>query len=83
MTEMLRFWKSSYSAQGQACVEVAHIPSDFRKSSHSGQGVNCVEVANLAHGAALRDSKHPTKGHLAFPSGEWAAFLTATQGGQL
>src|SRR5690625_3023424 len=39
----LEFRKSSYSAQGQECVEVAHIPANFRKSSYSGRGQNCVE----------------------------------------
>ncbi|WP_083936363.1 DUF397 domain-containing protein [Nocardiopsis ganjiahuensis] len=26
-------------------------------------------------GAAVRDSKHPTAGHLPFPTAEWTAFL--------
>ena len=69
------FYKSSYSAQNQDCVEVANIPTDFRKSSHSGTGEDCVEVADLHCGAALRDSKHPTAGHLPFPTSEWTGFL--------
>ncbi|MEU0490248.1 DUF397 domain-containing protein [Nocardiopsis sp. NPDC006139] len=77
MTNLV-FRKSSYSGQDQDCVEVAHIPVNFRKSSHSGQGQNCVEVADLPCGAAVRDSKHPTAGHLPFPSPEWAAFLRST-----
>lgn len=80
---ILRFQKSSYSGAGQNCVEVAHIPSGFRKSSHSGQEANCVEVADLPCGAAVRDSKHPEAGHLAFPAGEWAAFLSAARSGEL
>ncbi|MFE6306215.1 DUF397 domain-containing protein [Nocardiopsis sp. NPDC057823] len=77
MTDLV-FRKSSYSGAGENCVEVAHIPVNFRKSSHSGQGQNCVEVADLPCGAAVRDSKHPTAGHLPFPSPEWAAFLRST-----
>ena len=51
----------------------------FRKSSYSGQGPDCVEVAELPCGAAIRDSKHPTNGHLPFPSAEWDAFLTTAR----
>lgn len=47
----------------------------FRKSSYSNQSQNCVEVADLPAGAAVRDSKHPEKGHLEFPAAEWVAFL--------
>ena len=74
------FHKSTYSGQHQECVEVAPIPTDFRKSTYSGQGVDCVEVAPLpAPGAALRDSKYPHLGHLAFPAAEWEAFLAAAR----
>lgn len=79
MTE-LKFRKSSYSGQDQNCVEVAPVLPDFRKSSHSGQGVDCLEVAPLpTPGAALRDSKHPSLGHLAFPAAAWEAFLAAAR----
>jgi len=48
----------------------------FRKSSYSGgQTQDCVEVADTPTTAAVRDSKHPDRGHLTFPSAEWAAFL--------
>lgn len=76
---ILEFRKSSYSAQNQDCVEVAHIPANFRKSTYSGRGQNCVEVADLPCGAAVRDSKHPTAGHLPFPAAEWSTFLSATR----
>ncbi|TQN28434.1 uncharacterized protein DUF397 [Haloactinospora alba] len=79
----LRFHKSSYSGASQNCVEVAPVPSEFHKSSYSGQDVNCVEVAPLSPGAAVRDSKHPEKGHLTFPAPEWDAFLTAARTGEL
>ncbi len=54
----------------------------FRKSSYSGHGQNCVEVADLPCGAAVRDSKHPTHGHLPFPAAEWDAFLTSARTSQ-
>lgn len=74
----LRFFKSSYSSDRVECVEVAHIPADFRKSSYSADsGENCVEVADLPCGAAIRDSKHPDTGHLPFPAAEWAGFLSS------
>ncbi|MFV2196950.1 DUF397 domain-containing protein [Nocardiopsis sp. LOL_012] len=77
MNNELVFKKSSYSAHGQNCVEVAHIPTGFRKSSYSSaQSQNCVEVAELPCGAAVRDSKNPSRGHLPFPAAEWDAFLT-------
>ena len=72
---ILKFQKSSYSAQNQNCVEVAQIPDTFRKSSHSGAGEDCVEVAELPCGAAIRDSKHPDAGHFPFPATEWTGFL--------
>ncbi|GAA3726659.1 DUF397 domain-containing protein [Salinactinospora qingdaonensis] len=73
----LQFRKSSYSGQDQNCVEVAHFSSNFHKSSYSGQGQGCVEVADFPCGAAVRDSKRPEHGHLAFPASEWKAFLKA------
>ncbi|MEU0491461.1 DUF397 domain-containing protein [Nocardiopsis sp. NPDC006139] len=72
--------KSSYSGVNGNCVEVAHLPANFRKSSYSAQDQNCVEIADLPCGAAVRDSKHPTAGHLPFPSPEWTAFLHSTRG---
>ena len=55
----------------------------FHKSSYSGVNNNCVEVAELPCGAAIRDSKHPTNGHIPFPSAEWDAFLTTTRAPQI
>lgn len=74
----LNWHKSSYSGEtGGNCVEVAHIPTNFRKSSYSGDRAECVEVAELPCGATIRDSKNPTTGHLPFPSTEWTGFLIA------
>ncbi len=72
---ILKFQKSSYSAQDVNCVEVAHIPAHFHKSSYSGASESCVEVAELPCGAAIRDSKHPDAGHLPFLATEWTGFL--------
>ncbi|SIO90578.1 DUF397 domain-containing protein [Nocardiopsis sp. JB363] len=77
----LNWLKSSYSGEtGGNCVEVAHILANFRKSTYSGHGQDCVEVAELPCGAAIRDSKHPTSGHLPFPAPEWTGFLSAALG---
>lgn len=61
-----------------------HSPTDldFRKSSYSNPQ-NCVEAADVPGGeAALRDSKHPEKGHFTIPSAEWAGFLDAVRQGR-
>jgi len=79
MIDEMKWHKSSYSGVNGDCVEVAHIPAAFRKSSYSGQEPNCVEVADLPCGAAVRDSKHPDRGHLPFPAAEWGAFLTTAR----
>ncbi|MFD1148422.1 DUF397 domain-containing protein [Saccharothrix hoggarensis] len=49
----------------------------WRKSSRSGGGNNdnCVEVAFSAPEVAVRDSKKPDAGVLAFPSSAWQRFL--------
>lgn len=77
------FRTSSYSAQDQNCLEVAALPQDFHTSSYSAQGQDCVAVAGWTGGAAMRDSKHPEQGYLAFPRNEWAALLHATRVGDL
>ena len=80
MSQWLEFCKSSSSGHGQDCVEVAHIPANFRKSTYSGHAQNCVEVADLPCGAVMRDSKHPDAGHLPFPVSEWSGFLGVARG---
>lgn len=53
----------------------------WRKSSYSNAERNCVEVCDLGEGAqAMRDSKHPELGVLAFGAAEWRAFLGDAQG---
>ncbi|MEY9213970.1 DUF397 domain-containing protein [Thermobifida halotolerans] len=60
-----------------------NVESAWRKSSYSQAEANCVEVADLPAGAAVRDSKHPDAGHLAFPAAEWAGLLGAVRTGRL
>ncbi|GAA3730144.1 hypothetical protein HDA32_006013 [Spinactinospora alkalitolerans] len=61
------------------------FPNDslqFCKSSYSDRN-NCVEVARFEHGAAVRDSKKPECGHLAFAATEWQAFISDLKNGAL
>ncbi|MEU3017082.1 DUF397 domain-containing protein [Nocardiopsis sp. NPDC007018] len=48
----------------------------FRTSSYSTPQ-NCVEVADLPGASAVRDTQNRGRGHLMFPSPEWAALLQA------
>lgn len=52
-------------------------PGNWRKSSYSGpgDGDSCVEIANHRTLIAIRDSKNPTHGTLAFPPTAFATFL--------
>ena len=48
----------------------------FRKSTYStSHGQDCVEVADVPGMTAVRDTMNRQRGHLEFPSAEWAAFL--------
>lgn len=54
----------------------------WRKSSRSsGQGGDCVEVAGLGRGVAVRDSKDPDGGVLAFDRAVFAAFVRTVRSG--
>jgi hypothetical protein len=53
----------------------------WRKSSYSGSGNNCVEVASMAAAVAVRDSKNPDGGHLAFDAEDWRAFVRSIKRG--
>ncbi len=75
----LSWRKSSRSGQGNNdnCVEIAFAEAvAWRKSSRSGQGNNgnCVEVAFTGPAIAVRDSKSPAEGALAFSANGWAQF---------
>jgi hypothetical protein len=69
-------WRtSSYSGQGNDCVEVA----PWRTSSYSGAGQNCVEVAPGEAGVLLRDTKdHGAGPTVPFTPAQWTAFLRET-----
>ncbi|HET9138007.1 DUF397 domain-containing protein [Actinophytocola sp.] len=47
----------------------------WRKSSRSGAGNDCVELVVGRSGAAVRDSKNPEAGRLAFATSGWQSFL--------
>ncbi|MGI5458449.1 DUF397 domain-containing protein [Streptomyces sp. CA-249302] len=51
--------------------------AQWKKSSFSGggEGNDCVEIANLRTRVAIRDSKLPAHGTLAFPAGSFSAFV--------
>ncbi len=53
----------------------------WRKSSHSTAGNDCVEVTQGGDTYAVRDSKNPSSGHLAFGGNDWGTFLAAVKRG--
>jgi hypothetical protein len=54
------------------------------KSSRSSASKDCVEVAFLDEGVVgVRDSKNPTGPALVFAPGEWDAFTSRVNSGQL
>jgi hypothetical protein len=83
--------KSSYSGNGNNCVEVAvwrkssysgngnecvEVAS-WRKATYSGNGGNCVEAGVADDGVILvRDTTDRAGGTLTFPAAAWRAFAT-------
>lgn len=57
--------------------------ANWRKSSRSGAGNDCVELVVAGIGAAVRDSKSPDAGHIAFAGSGWDAFMGALKEGRL
>jgi hypothetical protein len=55
----------------------------WRKSSRSGAGNDCVELVVARNGAAVRDSKNPETGHIAFAGAGWNAFVGVLKEGRL
>jgi hypothetical protein len=47
----------------------------WRKSSYSSSQSDCVELAHQPAAIAVRDSKNPAGGRLAFPVTEFREFL--------
>lgn len=66
-------WRtSSYSSNGEHCVEVA----PWRTSTYSPNGgENCVEVAPVQNQVLARHSKHPDAGKIEFAIPAWAEFV--------
>jgi hypothetical protein len=63
--------KSSYSGNGNNCVEVA----TWRKASYSNNGGNCVEAGVAEVGWVLvRDTTDRAGGTLSFPVSAWWVF---------
>ena len=68
--------KSSYSGGNGECVEVG-----WRKSSYSASNGACVEMRWPEAGRlAVRDSKAPQTGMLAFGATDWQTFLGHIRG---
>jgi hypothetical protein len=59
------------------------IDARWRKSSRSGAGNDCVELVVGRIGAAVRDSKNPEAGHVAFGSTGWDVFMGVVKEGRL
>lgn len=55
----------------------------WRKSSRSGAGNDCVELVVARIGAAVRDSKNPEAGHVAFAATGWDAFMGFVKDGRI
>ena len=92
-------WRTStYTSNGEACVEVApvwrtssrsgngencvEIAPAWRTSTHTSNGENCVELAPAAESVLVRHSKHPDDGTIAFPYAAWTAFVRDALDGQ-
>ena len=60
-----------------------HLPdAAWRKSSYSGGnegGSNCVEVTGSGGLIAVRDSKNPGRGALAFSRADWRGFVATVK----
>jgi hypothetical protein len=67
---MITWRKSSFSSNGNACVEVA-----WRKSSFSGTNGGCVEVAHAPAAVLVRDSKNAGGPVLSLSERGWHALV--------
>lgn len=65
-------------------IDVDVSCAQWRKARRSQGGGNaCVEVAPVKGVIAVRDSKDPDGGHLAFGKQEWSAFFAQVKDGKL
>lgn len=79
-TDHLEWRTSTYSGDGEACVEVAPT-TGWRTTAHSGAGENCVEVSPTTHSVYVRHSKHPDDGTIVFPLEAWMTFISEAREG--
>ncbi|GAA3372692.1 DUF397 domain-containing protein [Streptomyces sannanensis] len=75
MNTDLKWFKSSYSGDQGACVEVA---TEWTKSTYSGSQGECVEVAACPTTVHVRDSKDTARPGLAVSPGAWSVFVAGT-----
>ncbi|MGI5195852.1 DUF397 domain-containing protein [Streptomyces sp. CA-288835] len=64
--------KSSYCAQGEACL---HVASTWQKSSHCGQGESCVHISATPQTIHLTESADPTQAILSATPTAFSALL--------
>jgi Domain of unknown function (DUF397) len=65
-----------------AKTDSSHVT--WRKGSRSGgNGGACIEIADMTRAVAVRDSKDPDGGMLAFSPSEWSTFADRIKGGDL
>jgi hypothetical protein len=67
----------------QSVTESVLDGARWRKSSRSGAGNDCVELVVAGIGAAVRDSKNPSAGHVSFEAPGWHAFMDVVKEGRL
>lgn len=79
-----RAWRtSSYSSNGESCVDVAPVldPRAWRTASYSSNGEKCVDVAPVPGHVDLRHSKQHDAGEISFPLAAWQEFLADVRRG--
>ncbi|MFE9678350.1 DUF397 domain-containing protein [Streptomyces sp. NPDC006259] len=70
--------KSSYCAQGEACV---HVAATAQKSSYCQEGDACVHIAASPATIHLTESADPARAVLSASPAAFAALLTAVKEG--
>lgn len=67
---------------GDALLQGADNPVNWRKSAHSVAGGNCAEVASISGSVVVRDSMDPNGPLLRYPASSWESFLNSARGGR-